>query len=320
MLKSIPIPSQSDPQGPVSTGSETIRHVEIPEHINADTISDTSDTVTPTSQHSLPSVSDAHESSSPSNSEESKAQPVAAGGSSIRPPSKIPRSHPEDLSLIFNKFILYENRLRFYIVASNTSDSRHRIIKIDRTSQDELEVVEDEAVYSGKQMSAMLKMLEDGNKGCGGLGKARVFFGIAGTRFGWPLNLHVSTIRVGFVQFTAGWYMIVISKRSVVALLGGHYIYHCENTDIVPVCFSHKIDRPAEEQRQMNIFKQVDMSKNFYFRYKAITYTAHNMFNDAILAILMTCHPLCSIISLGPASRHLDDTCSMTDLPGTITY
>ncbi|KAI0920428.1 hypothetical protein AcV5_010162 [Taiwanofungus camphoratus] len=250
MLKSIPIPSQSDPQGPVSTGSETIRHVEIPEHINADTISDTSDTVTPTSQHSLPSVSDAHESSSPSNSEESKAQPVAAGGSSIRPPSKIPRSHPEDLSLIFNKFILYENRLRFYIVASNTSDSRHRIIKIDRTSQDELEVVEDEAVYSGKQMSAMLKMLEDGNKGCGGLGKARVFFGIA-----------------GFVQFTAGWYMIVISKRSVVALLGGHYIYHCENTDIVPVCFSHKIDRPAEEQRQMNIFKQVDMSKNFYFSY-----------------------------------------------------
>lgn len=70
--------------------------------------------------------------------------------------------------------------MRFYIVASNTSDSRHKIIKIDRTSQDELEVVEDETVYSGKQMSAMLKMLEDGNRGSGGLGKARVFFGIAG--------------------------------------------------------------------------------------------------------------------------------------------
>lgn len=81
----------------------------------------------------------------------------------------------------FNKFILYENKLRFYIVASNTSDSRHKIIKIDRTSSlEELDVVEDDATYSGKQMSAMLKMLEDGNKGCGGLGKARVFFGIAG--------------------------------------------------------------------------------------------------------------------------------------------
>jgi hypothetical protein len=78
--------------------------------------------------------------------------------------------------------MLYENRLRFYIIASNASDSRHRIIKIDRTSQDELHVVEDEAEYSGKQMSAVLKMLDDGNKGSGGLGKARMFFGIAGLR------------------------------------------------------------------------------------------------------------------------------------------
>src|SRR4051812_28480144 len=30
----------------------------------------------------------------------------------------------------FNKFMLYENRLRFFIIASNISDSRHRIIKI----------------------------------------------------------------------------------------------------------------------------------------------------------------------------------------------
>lgn len=82
--------------------------------------------------------------------------------------------------MAFNRFILYENKLRFYIVASNPSDSRHKIIKIDRASQDELNVVEDEATYSGKQMSDMLKMLEDGNKGCGGLGKARMFFGVAG--------------------------------------------------------------------------------------------------------------------------------------------
>ncbi|KAF9030830.1 hypothetical protein BDZ89DRAFT_1064393 [Hymenopellis radicata] len=150
----------------------------------------------------------------------------------------------------FNKFILYENRLRFYLIASNTADSRHRIIKIDRTANEELVVVEDEAEYSGKQMSAMLKMLDDGNKSSGGLGRAKVFFGIA-----------------GFVRFTAGWYMILVTKRSVVALLGGHYLYHCENTELVPVCFSPKIDKPAEEQRLINIFKQVDMSKNFYFSY-----------------------------------------------------
>lgn len=92
---------------------------------------------------------------------------------------------------IFNKFILYENKLRFYVVASNASDSRHRIIKIDRTSPVDLNVVEDDTDYSGKQMSAMLKMLDDGNRGSGGIGRARVIFGIAGklsspTRYSCP--------------------------------------------------------------------------------------------------------------------------------------
>ena len=33
---------------------------------------------------------------------------------------------------------------------------------------------------NGVHVGVMLKMLEDGNKHCGGLGKARVFFGVAG--------------------------------------------------------------------------------------------------------------------------------------------
>ncbi|KAJ2911823.1 hypothetical protein MD484_g8592, partial [Candolleomyces efflorescens] len=42
-----------------------------------------------------------------------------------------------------------------------------------------------------------------------GLGLAKVFFGIA-----------------GFLRFTAGWYMILVTKCRVVALLGGHYLDH----------------------------------------------------------------------------------------------
>ena len=60
--------------------------------------------------------------------------------------------------------------------------------------------------------------------------------------------------------------MILITKRSVVALLGGHYLYHCEATEMIPVACNHKVDKVQEEQRLMNIFKQVDMTKNFYFR------------------------------------------------------
>jgi phosphatidylinositol 3,5-bisphosphate 5-phosphatase len=95
-------------------------------------------------------------------------------------PSGLAPSPMPQKSTGFNKFILYENRLRFYLVASNAADSRHRITKIDRTSQDELVIIEDEAEYTGKQMSANLKMLDEGNKSSGGLGKAKIFFGCAG--------------------------------------------------------------------------------------------------------------------------------------------
>lgn len=98
----------------------------------------------------------------------------------LNTPSTVKQTQLPRAYSAFNKFILYENRLRFYIIASNAADSRHRIIKVDRTTQDELIIVEDDAEYSGKQMSAMLKMLDDGNRASGGLGKARVVFGIAG--------------------------------------------------------------------------------------------------------------------------------------------
>jgi phosphatidylinositol 3,5-bisphosphate 5-phosphatase len=81
---------------------------------------------------------------------------------------------------LLNKFILYESKTKFYVVASNTNDSRHRMLKIDRTNQDELDVEHNDITYTGRQMNAVIKMLEDGNRHTGGLGRPRVFFGIAG--------------------------------------------------------------------------------------------------------------------------------------------
>jgi phosphatidylinositol 3,5-bisphosphate 5-phosphatase len=122
--------------------------------------------------------------------------PVSQSHDSVPPPkpsvsgAQLKTRHlPQPLQLlrsqttrhVYNKFMLYETKHRFYIVASNTSDSRHRITRIDRSSQDEVNIVEDEALYSGKQMSEMLKMLDDGNKGQGGLGKPKVFFGVVGS-------------------------------------------------------------------------------------------------------------------------------------------
>ncbi|KDQ17280.1 hypothetical protein BOTBODRAFT_105836 [Botryobasidium botryosum FD-172 SS1] len=153
-------------------------------------------------------------------------------------------------SLSLNKFTLYENKRRFYIVASNTCDTHFRMLKIDRTVQDELVVIEDSVVYSDRQMKEVMKMLEEGSKPSGGLTKSQVFYGIA-----------------GFIRFTAGWYMVLIAQRSVVALLGGHYVYHCEDTSMYQVTYNQKVEKPAEEQRLISAFRQVDLSRNFYFSY-----------------------------------------------------
>lgn len=77
--------------------------------------------------------------------------------------------------------------------------------------------------------------------------------------------------------------MILITARTVVALIGGHYIYHCEEISLVPVATvsvaasgsvpphgkglagMSKKALAEEEKRLMGIFLAVEMGKNFYF-------------------------------------------------------
>ena len=83
---------------------------------------------------------------------------------------------------------MYETKTRLYIVASNQSDSRHRVLKIDRvpgaddgTPGGELSIVEDVAVYTDEQIKELLAMIDEGNKPSGGLVKSvPLFYGIVG--------------------------------------------------------------------------------------------------------------------------------------------
>lgn len=49
--------------------------------------------------------------------------------------------------------------------------------------------------------------------------------------------------------------------------MGGHYIYHCEDTSIYKICPTMKVDNPSEEARLLSLFRGVDLSRNFYFSY-----------------------------------------------------
>jgi hypothetical protein len=74
---------------------------------------------------------------------------------------------------------------------------------------------------------------------------------------------------IGFIRFTAGYYMSVITKRSPVALLGGHYVYHIDETRLISIASDElrKTDKSPEEARYLSTLDHLDISKTFYFSY-----------------------------------------------------
>ncbi|KAL8691504.1 MAG: hypothetical protein Q9218_003290 [Villophora microphyllina] len=152
-------------------------------------------------------------------------------------------------------FSLYETTSRFYLVGGDVLDRKFRILKIDRTADsDELVVAEDEIVYTRKETNQLLNAIDDGNKASGGL-KLRCS--------GWGL--------LGFIRFTGAYYMLLVTKRSQVAMVGGHNIYQIDGTDLVPLTTSAssrmKAEKVSEEARFVSTLNNLDLSRSFYFSY-----------------------------------------------------
>ena len=85
-------------------------------------------------------------------------------------------------------------------------------------------------------------------------------------RIAWEWRLTSVSSCAGFIRFTGHYYIILIKSRTPVALVGGHYIYHCEETVFRPIVpFTGTKAMLAEETRLMKEFERVDLSKNFYF-------------------------------------------------------
>lgn len=170
------------------------------------------------------------------------------------------------------------------MIASNQADSRYRVLKIDRTAappsatlpvgsdQEEEEegangliVTEDATIYSKDEIQLLLETLSAGN--AGGIKRVEaLFYGIAGPSHPAVRGQELTPTLLGFVRFTSTYYMILIRSRAPVALVGGHYIYHCEETSLKPIT-PPSGTKNAEEARQMAAFQGVDLSKNFYFRH-----------------------------------------------------
>ncbi|XP_022104463.1 polyphosphoinositide phosphatase-like isoform X2 [Acanthaster planci] len=158
------------------------------------------------------------------------------------------------------KIVLYETKARFYVIGSNNTEDIFRVLKIDRTEPCDLHISDDKLEYSRSEVQNLLRTLEVGNrpkqqgqKGTAGLARTVSAFGI-----------------LGFVSFLEGHYIILITKRRRVAVIGGHTIYKIEDSSMVYIpndaCVAAKVPHP-DEARYVRNFQNVDLSSNFYFSY-----------------------------------------------------
>ncbi|RDW80822.1 hypothetical protein BP5796_05520 [Coleophoma crateriformis] len=156
-----------------------------------------------------------------------------------------------------HKFSLYETSSRYYIVGADVMDRRFRILKIDRTADSgQLGIGEDDIVYNKEEMTNVLNTIEDGNKATGGLKLKSSTWGL-----------------LGFIRFTGAYYMLTITKRRQVAMIGGHAVYQVDGTELVPLTTAANSRFKAdprinnEETRFLGILNNLDLTRSFYFSY-----------------------------------------------------
>ncbi|KAF2747756.1 polyphosphoinositide phosphatase-like protein Fig4 [Sporormia fimetaria CBS 119925] len=161
----------------------------------------------------------------------------------------------EDVVNRMHKFSLYETSTRFYLVGADIMDTHYRVLKIDRTAPPgHLNIFEDDIIYSKREMNQLLNAIDDGNKANGGMKLKCSAWGL-----------------LGFVRFTEAYYMLLITKRAQVAMIGGHYVYQVDGTEMIPLTTGStsrfQKDRNAEEARFLGILNNLDLTRSFYFSY-----------------------------------------------------
>eukprot|EP00800_Vazella_pourtalesii_P020462 TRINITY_DN7247_c0_g1_i1.p1 TRINITY_DN7247_c0_g1~~TRINITY_DN7247_c0_g1_i1.p1 ORF type:complete len:628 (+),score=140.59 TRINITY_DN7247_c0_g1_i1:38-1921(+) len=175
----------------------------------------------------------------------------------------------KEVAPTIQRISIYQTNARIYIIGTDFSQSYYRLLKIDRTEPKSLVIDDDNRKYTEKEMDEILKMIDGGNTNSvnkiNGLQKTVSSFGI-----------------VGFVRFLEGYYILLITKRRKVAIIGGHFIYKIEDAVLLYIAPTANKLNP-EESRYVKTFLNVDLSSNFYFSY------SYDLTNT--LQTLMRLHP-----------------------------
>eukprot|EP01130_Rhizamoeba_saxonica_P002398 TRINITY_DN12202_c0_g1_i1.p1 TRINITY_DN12202_c0_g1~~TRINITY_DN12202_c0_g1_i1.p1 ORF type:complete len:789 (+),score=137.40 TRINITY_DN12202_c0_g1_i1:3-2369(+) len=169
------------------------------------------------------------------------------------------------LGLNLTEYTIYETKARFYIIASDLSQTHFRVVKIDRSAAIErIEMQEDSGVYDRYDVQNLKEMLQSGNSTHGGAKSISHGCGI-----------------LGFVRFTKGYYLILITKRRAVGLIDRHTIYAIEETEKIYLPYE-KPGFSFAEERYKEQFSGFDFRQQCYYSYSYdITHTLqYNMSNN----------------------------------------
>ena len=172
------------------------------------------------------------------------------------------------------RIALYETKSRFYVVGSNNTQSSFRVLKIDRLDPKNLNISDDKTLYNNREIRDLLTMIDGGN------------MSKIGQKIGSGLIKTVSAFGIaGFVRFLEGYYIVLITKRRKVGVIGQHTIYKIEDTSMFYIPHDTVKEQHSDEQRYLKMFQTIDLSSNFYFSYSYdLTHTLqHNLANPQFL-------------------------------------
>lgn len=168
--------------------------------------------------------------------------------------------------IILQRFTIYNSSTTMYIVGSNAKESLFRIIEITSDSErGTLSIIEEKNFfYTRNDVIELMKGLNESIEG--GIHKIAHAYGL-----------------LGFIRFTGAYYLSIITKCSQVALVGGHFVYHVDETKLIPLSLEYR--RPnkySDEEKLLSIFKYLDLGKTFYFSY---TYDLTNTLQTNLLRL-----------------------------------
>ncbi|OBA23202.1 hypothetical protein METBIDRAFT_29724 [Metschnikowia bicuspidata var. bicuspidata NRRL YB-4993] len=163
-----------------------------------------------------------------------------------------PGPEPGSKRFILQRFTIYNLASTMFIVGSNARESLFRIMEIaaDKDAARPPQLLEIRSYfYTRNDMAGLLEGLNELVEG--GIHKVAQAYGLA-----------------GLIRFTREYYLLVVTKCSQVAVVGGHYLYHVDETKLVPLSLAYRRpDKYSDEERLLLIFKYLDLGRTFYFSY-----------------------------------------------------